>query len=388
MDGFRVSPAAPVRAARRTGIPLGRLFGVPVRLSSSWLVLAALLTGAYGQVLDMGPQAPPAGGAYAIGFGFVVCLALSVLLHELGHALISLRYGIKVRGITLEMLGGFTEMEREPPRPVVELFVSLAGPLVSLLVGLAAAATAAALPEGTLAQGFAVRLAFSNVLVAAFNALPGLPLDGGRALQAAVWAISKDPLLGRRVAGWAGRLVAAATVVGVGVLYSQGRLGSPFAALLGGAFTVFVAITMWVGASQAIGSARLAARLPEADAGTIALPIVAVLAGTSLEQALQVTAQGKALVVVDPAGAITALVSPALVETVPAEFRHRVAVEEVSHPVDADHVLAAGLRGVDLMHAVRDDPAGDYLVVTGEDVSGVLRGAELFSPPESRRNIP
>jgi Zn-dependent protease len=302
--------------------------------------------------------------------------------------LISLRYGIKVRGITLEMLGGFTEMEREPPRPVVELFVSLAGPLVSLLVGLAAAATAAALPEGTLAQGFAVRLAFSNVLVAAFNALPGLPLDGGRALQAAVWAISKDPLLGRRVAGWAGRLVAAATVVGVAVLYTQGRLGSPFAALLGGAFTVFVAITMWVGASQAIGSARLAARLPEADAGTIALPIVAILAGTPLEQALQVTAQGKALVVVDPAGAITALVSPALVETVSAELRHRVAVEEVSHPVDADHVLAAGLRGVDLMHAVRDDPAGDYLVVTGEDVSGVLRGAELFSPPESRRNVP
>ena len=147
MDGFRALPAAPVRAPRRTGIPLGRLFGVPVQLSGSWLILAALLTGAYGQVLDMGPQAPPAGSAYAIGFAFVVCLAVSVLLHELGHALISLRYGIKVRGITLEMLGGFTEMEREPPRPVVELFVSLAGPLVSLLVGLATAATAAALPN-------------------------------------------------------------------------------------------------------------------------------------------------------------------------------------------------------------------------------------------------
>jgi len=388
MDGFRASPATPVRAARRTGIPLGRLFGVPVQLSGSWLILAALLTGAYGQVLDMGPQAPPAGSAYAIGFGFVVCLALSVLLHELGHALISLRYGIKVRGITLEMLGGFTEMEREPPRPVVELFVSLAGPLVSLLVGLAAAATAAALPEGTLAQGFAVRLAFSNVLVAAFNALPGLPLDGGRALQAAVWAVTKDPLLGRRVAGWAGRLVAVATVVAVVLLYTEGRLGTPFAAVLGGAFTLFVAITMWVGASQAIGSARLAAQMPEADAGAIALPILAVVAGTPLDEALRLGSDRSALVVVDGSGAITALVDSTLLGAVPIERRGQVAVEQVSRPVDADHVLAAGLRGVDLMHAVRDDPAGDYLVVTGEDVSGVLRGADLFSLPDNRRNPP
>src|SRR5689334_246069 len=209
---------------RRAGIPLGRLFGVPVHLSPSWLLLAALVTLAYGQLLGSVEEPLPQPAAYAIGFGFVVCLVISVLLHELGHALTSRRFGIGVRGITLEMLGGFTEMEREAPRPSVELYVSLAGPLVSLVIGLLAAGMAVVLPAGTVAEQFAVQLALSNIVVAVFNALPGLPLDGGRALQAAIWAASGDQHLARRIAGWAGRLLAVATLVTALVLYERGLL--------------------------------------------------------------------------------------------------------------------------------------------------------------------
>ena len=110
-----------------------------------------------------------------------------------------------MRGITLELLGGYTEMDRDAPTPRVDLLVSLAGPAVSLVLGLVAVLATVALPDRTLPDQFALQLAVSNVIVAVFNILPGLPLDGGRALRAVVWAVSRDRHLGTEVAGWAGR---------------------------------------------------------------------------------------------------------------------------------------------------------------------------------------
>src|SRR5690349_14670078 len=113
-------PAADQQPARRRdrwagGLRVGGLFGFPLYLSPSWLILAVLFTVSYGQLVERGrPQLAPL-TAYAIGLGFVGCLVASVLLHELGHAFTSRYYGIGVRGITLELLGGYTEMEREAP---------------------------------------------------------------------------------------------------------------------------------------------------------------------------------------------------------------------------------------------------------------------------------
>src|SRR5688572_17018382 len=133
---------------------MGRLFGVPLYLSPSWLLLAALITFVYGRQVDaVRPQLPGWVG-YALGAGFVLCLLVSVLLHEFGHALVSRRLGTGVRGITLELLGGYTEMEHDPPRPAVEAAVSLAGPAASLAVALVSGAVAALLPAGTLAAAF------------------------------------------------------------------------------------------------------------------------------------------------------------------------------------------------------------------------------------------
>jgi Zn-dependent protease len=122
------------RTYRPGGLPLGRLFGVPVRLNPSWLVLAVLVTFVYG--LQVGASRPELRGpaVYGLGAGFVAGLLISVLLHELGHALASRRLGTGVRGITLELLGGYTDMERDAPRPGIEAAVSLAGVAVWLAV--------------------------------------------------------------------------------------------------------------------------------------------------------------------------------------------------------------------------------------------------------------
>ena len=264
MDDNRTASAPASPAARQQdrpprergqGIPLGRLAGVPIYLAPSWLLLAVLITLTYGQYLASRQPELPRGEGLAISFGFVVCLLVSVLLHELGHAVTSRRSGIGVRGIRLEMLGGYTEMEREAPRPGIELYVSLSGPVVSLVVGLLAAAAALVLPYGSIAATFAVQLALSNIVVAVFNALPGLPLDGGRALQALVWKVSGDANIGRRVAGWVGRVLALGTAAAALALFQAGVI-----ALYGMVFTLLVAVTMWVGAGQAIRHARAAGK--------------------------------------------------------------------------------------------------------------------------------
>ncbi len=372
------------KSERRAGIPLGRLFGVPVHLSPSWLLLAALVTLAYGQLLGSVEEPLPQPAAYAIGFGFVVCLVISVLLHELGHALTSRRFGIGVRGITLEMLGGFTEMEREAPRPSIELAVSLAGPFVSLILGLASAAAAAVLPDGTIGDRFAFQLALSNIVVAVFNALPGLPLDGGRALQAGIWAVTGNNNLARKVAGWAGRVLALATLLAAVYLYSQDILRGFF----GFAFTVLVAVFMWTGATQAIRQGEITARLPDLDAGRLAHPIVAMTADTPLAEAERLATESGAdravIAVVDPTGALIALIADVAAGAVPEHRRPWVAVGDVSKSLDPAHVLSGELRGTDLLQAIRPDPTGDYLVVSGEDVLGVLRGAEVVAMLEPR----
>ena len=212
--------AAPERPVRNWGIPLGRVAGVPVFLTASWLVLAVLIMITYQGYLAVRRPELPQSLAYLVGAGLVLSLLVSVLLHELGHALTARRFGIGVRGITLELLGGYTELDRDAPSPAVELLVSLAGPAVSLVLGAVAAAAAAVLPDRTLLEELAFQLALSNLVVAAFNVLPGLPLDGGRALRAGIWALSRDRHLGDRVAGWVGRLVAVASVVFVVLLVS------------------------------------------------------------------------------------------------------------------------------------------------------------------------
>jgi Zn-dependent protease len=255
MEDGRVDDTAPEpRRVRRTTRAVGRVLGIPVFLNASMLLLALLVTLVYGDYVR-NELALPSAVSYLIGFGFVVCLLASVLLHELGHALTARHYGIGVRGITLELLGGWTEMDRDAPSPRVDALVSLAGPAVSMVLGGAATAAAVALPDRTAAGQIAFQLAASNVLVAIFNALPGLPLDGGRALRAGLWALIKDRNRATVAAGWAGRGLALATAVLAFWLNWIGEL-----TVFGLLFILLVVFTLYQGAGQSIRLARMTGR--------------------------------------------------------------------------------------------------------------------------------
>ncbi|XBP96623.1 site-2 protease family protein [Micromonospora sp. CCTCC AA 2012012] len=349
------------------------------------LLLTLVVTVAYAVLarrqLDLGPL-----GGYLIGLGFVVSLLGSVLLHELGHALTARRYGIGVRGITLELLGGYTELDRDAPSPRVELLVSLAGPAVSVVLGAAGVAATLALPDGTLGDQLAFQLAASNVVVAIFNSLPGLPLDGGRALRAAVWARTGDRHRGTEVAGQVGRIVAVGTVALVVVLTLRRALVPLALPLL-----LLVALTLWRGAGQSIRMARISRRLPLVDLARLARPLLPVPAGTPLAEAQRRRAEGAtpvaALAVVDTTGRPVALVEEARADAVPLHRRPWLAVDEVARALDTLPALPVDADGERVMETVRTHPGAQYVVTAGEDVVGVLHIADLARLLEPERKM-
>jgi Zn-dependent protease len=314
----------------------------------------------------------------------VVCLLGSVLLHELGHALTARRYGIGVRGITLELLGGWTEMDRDAPSPRVDALVSLAGPAVSLVLGGLASGVAFVLPDRTVVGQIFFQLAVSNLIVAVFNVLPGLPLDGGRALRAAVWAMIGDRNRATAVAGWAGRVIAFGTACVVVALYHAGVI-----TVFGLLFILLVVVTLWQGAGQSIRLARMTRRFPLVDLRALARPVLSVPSGTSLGEAQRRAAEddrpGLALAVADSSGRILALVDPMGAERVPVERRPWVSVDTVARGVDAMPALSAGLTGEQVVRAVQAHPGAQYLVTAGDDVLGVLHVADLAGVLEPRR---
>lgn len=178
---------------------IGRALGIPIRVHASWFLVFIFVT----WTLATGylPEALPGqSGIRYWGMGAVAALLLffSVLLHELGHSYVALRYRIPIGQITLFLFGGVAHMRKEPPSPLAEFLIAIAGPVVSFAIGafcfgLAVAVEAVFLPAA--GHGFVVLgglLGFNNVVLGLFNLIPGFPLDGGRALRAGLWAWGKN----------------------------------------------------------------------------------------------------------------------------------------------------------------------------------------------------
>lgn len=362
---------------------MGWVAGIPVHTSASMLLLAVLVTVVYGTYAGetLGLAQP---WAYLVGSGFVACLLGSVLLHELGHALTARRFGIGVRRITLELLSGWTEMDRDAPTPRVDALVSLAGPAVSLLLGGVATGVTLLLPEQTLSREVAFQLALSNVLVAFFNVLPGLPLDGGRALRALLWSVLRDRNRATVVAGWAGRGLAVLTAT-VTVFLHQTHVITT----LGLVFVLLVVLTLWQGAGQSIRLGRMTGRFPLIDLGALTRPLLTVPAGTPLGEAQRRRSEDPrpdvVLAVADSAGSLTALVDPVAADRIPIGRRPWVSVESVARSRDALTALPLGLSGEQVVRALQAHPGAQYLVTAGEDVVGVLRVADVAAVLEPRR---
>jgi Zn-dependent protease len=220
---------------------LGRLAGVDVYVHATFFILIAWIALGYWQA---------EGSLVAVvrGIGFILALFACVILHELGHSLTARHYGIRTRRITLLPIGGVAALERMPDDPREEMIVALAGPAVNLVIGLAlwfwiSVTGGFSLVEslGLTGGAFLERLLAINVMLAVFNMLPALPMDGGRVFRAAL-AMRMDHILATQKAARLGQGIA--LVLGfLGLLYNP--------------FLIFIGLFVWIGAAAELHTEKL-----------------------------------------------------------------------------------------------------------------------------------
>ncbi|SBO42566.1 site-2 protease family protein [Cyanobium sp. NIES-981] len=221
------------------GWQLMKIRGIPLRIHPSWFVILLVATAAFQQLYTNTPAlkggAVGEAGLWALGLGTAVLLFVSVLLHELGHSLVAISQGVKVRSITLFLLGGVASVERECSTAIGALLVAAAGPAVSLGLGISLLASSHAASHLAPWLGVMVaELGTLNMVLALFNLLPGLPLDGGLIVKALVWQASGSRRRGIEVANGCGRFLAyLAMGLGTVLLLRGGGIGGAWLILLG-----------------------------------------------------------------------------------------------------------------------------------------------------------
>ncbi|MDP9021616.1 MAG: site-2 protease family protein [Actinomycetota bacterium] len=354
---------------------IGSVGGVDVRVDPSWAIIALLVAfnfwflfgSRYGHPLPV-----------AIGLAVVATLIFfgSVLAHELGHALEAGHRGVQVDSITLFLFGGVTQTSFDVRRPRDEFALSAIGPYVSLVIAAALGIISAAAGGGVVAgirwldvvSDVAGVLAWINLGLAVFNLLPGAPLDGGRILRSAVWAVTGDRARAVRSAARSGQLMGGMfVVIGVWGLVAAGNLGMLWWALIG--WFLFQA------ASSEVRYADARSRLSDRPAGDVAGVVPQPVGSTqTVAEAMQRVDDPRIRAVpVTARGETIGVVVRRDLEAIPPRRRDRTSVIEVMRPWDA---VAAARPGTPLRE-LRDELAEEGLIALLDD-DGQLVG--LLTP--------
>jgi Zn-dependent protease len=366
-------------------IQIARIFGIRIGVDTSWFLIVFFfiwwLSDSYRNVFP-GQDAK----AFLLATISVLLLFASIILHELGHAVVAMRNGIGIAGIDLWMLGGIAQMKKEPESPGVDLRISIAGPLVSLAIALVCGgivALGAASGEFGKTLGLAHGadhnaarvvlgyLATTNAFIFVFNLIPGFPLDGGRIARAIAWWRTGDRVQATRFAANLGRGVSY-LLAGLALFFLLGGHFGGFQLSFGGSATLLlVALFIGQSARAAVGQEALADRIRGITvADVMDSHPVSVPGETRLDSALDdffLRYRWPWFPVVDATGRFLGLVSREGVEKVPDALRQGSSVSQVmladsgrTYRIGIDEPLESllaseGLQRLGAVMAVDDD---------------------------------
>lgn len=346
---------------------------MPLWLSSSWFIGAAIIAWLFAPVAERWLAIEPP-WTWVVAASFAVLLGLSVLAHELAHAVAAQRFGLRVRSMTIHLLGGVTQMDAETRRPWVDFVIAGVGPLTSLAVAGVAWLGYQVAPPDTVLSFVTWQLTAANLIVGIFNLVPALPLDGGRLLRDVIWAVSGREHFGTMVAGWTGRvfalLVAFSAVLPV-------LLGSPDLVWL--AWGLLLAGFIWFEASRSLQGAKASRRLSELTVADLMRPNIIASPDEPLATVLDRLPDTRtAIAVVDRDGVVSSVVNPDAASAVPEDRRAWVPVSSVAFTLTPGRAIDPQLGGMDLVQQLNDAPAPVHLVSdAGGTVYGVLVTADV-----------
>ena len=366
---------------------VGRLFGIPIELDLTFLLVLPLfawvigaqvgqwvgiLNDVLGAGLDAGVLTATSTVSFGLGTVAAVGLFLGVVLHELGHSLVARRYGVEISSIRLWIFGGIAQLAEMPEDWKKELYIALAGPAVSIVLGGVSYGAFLLVPTGGGTAGVALSfllgyLALMNLALAAFNLLPGFPMDGGRVLRA---LLARD------------RPYARATQIAA-------RVGQGFALLLGlfglfgggGLFLVAIAFFIYIGASSGAQQTMMRAAFEGVTVRDVMTPadqVDTVTPETSVAELVQrmFTERHTGYPVLEN-GRIVGLVTLADAQSVPDIERDAYRVEDVMST--ELHTIGPRADAMDAISKIQENGVGRLLVMDGETFAGIVSRSDLMT---------
>lgn len=299
---------------RSHGWLLARVHGIPVYLGRSWPLIAIVVVVTFGPTVNLGQ--PLLG--YGVAAGYAVLLLASVLTHETGHAVVARWVGARVDRIVADLWGGHTVFDSGDLRPGSAALVAVAGPVANLVLAMAGWVLAQVVP-GVVPGLLLWALVVTNVFVAGFNLLPGLPLDGGFVVDALVWKVTGNRATGLVVAGWLGRIV---TVLVALWFFGEPLLRGSVPSLITMVWVGLIGAFLWAGATQAIRAGAARHSLQSVRVAQVLKPVAVVPGhgcGQSVVLALHAAAGAEHAVLLGPRGEPLGLVDTGALATVPME---------------------------------------------------------------------
>jgi Zn-dependent protease/predicted transcriptional regulator len=354
----------------RPSITFGKIFGIEVGLHYSWLLIALLIVMSLAGQFSAKHSDWSQTVVWSISILTALCFFAALVAHELSHALVARARGISTRSITLFALGGVASIEEEPHDPKTEFWVGIIGPITSAVIGgLCLLLSKVFAPTSQTPLSEMLRwLGYINLTLAAFNLIPGFPLDGGRILRALIWWFTKDAAKSTRTAARVGQFVAIC-FIGLGIFrfFSGEGFGGLWIAFIGWFLLQAASATRMQNELTGILDGVRVRELMAQDCATVD-------ANANLHQFIEenLLRSGRRCFVVQSGGEILGLITPHEVKAVERQLWPFKTVADVMLPLEQVHTVNPSTLVLEALETMGRDDVNQLPVMSDRHLDGVI----------------
>lgn len=370
-------------------IKLGRVRGIEIGLHYSWVIIALLITFSLANYFRTQNPAWSPSTVWLSAITTALLFFAAIVTHELGHSVVAMARGLPVRSVTLFALGGVARIDKDATDAKTEFWVGIAGPITSILIGSLCLGLSRLLgwtPGGSLASppiAVLVWLGYINLALAAFNLIPGFPLDGGRVLRALLWWGMGNADRATRAAARAGQAVALAFIV-MGLL--RFFAGSGFGAL----WMAFVGWFLLDAATASLVEREAMALIRGVRVGDVmSRDCLTVSGATSLQSFVDdyLLRSGRRCFVVEEQGQMSGLITANEVRRVERELWARTTVRDAMRPLSQLRVVSPQTPAADALELMRREDVNQLPVVSDGKLMGIFSRSELLQLLQARAEL-
>jgi Zn-dependent protease len=373
----------------RSSIRLGKLFGIEIGLHYSWFLIALLITMSVAAQFQASHAEWGSRVIWALAILTALLFFVTLLAHEMSHALVARSRGLTTKAITLFALGGLAQIEKEPEDAKTEFLVGIAGPLSSAVIGVVSLGIAWALgwhvltTPATPIRAMFVWLGYINLSLAAFNMIPGYPLDGGRILRSILWLTSRDALKATFRAATVGKIIAL-LFIAFGIFQFFGGAG------FGGLWIAFIGWFLLQAATASASSVALTTGLKGVRVSDVMTADCVTLDGNmNVEQFVEgyMLRSGKRCFVVAQNGEVAGLVTAHEIKELERPRWPYTTLSDIMRPLDQLHTVAPATPVMEALETMGRDDVNQLPVVSGSHLDGIITRANVLQFLQTRAEL-